>query len=265
MRRATAGAYPANNGYRMMIAVIGTSFTAEYALKGAYELTAGRAFEWLSLRGDPARRGAADLAAAGVARDYGAFMHDYAWYEFPFKTKLRAYRRETAEAPWTLRKTERRAAFTLELAGKALWGKAIKKATGTAYAPEDMEILAWVRTGGADPAKASLGVKVLERLGGDSALISIPRYEKFQGAATGLAKAGVTFVEIAGNKTILATVLGPSDWDGARLWGGELGKWPVLSEPGRSRFALSIPVARLREALADWKAAGLVTEHLYDY
>lgn len=265
MKRATTGFYPPNSGYRMMIAVIGTSFTVEYALKGAYEKTVGRMFEWLSLRGDPARRNSADLAAAGIAQDYGAFMHDYAWYEFPFKTKLRQYRAASATAPWTLRKTERRASFTLELAAKALWGKAIKKATGTAYAPEDLTIMAWVRTGGKDPAKASPGVKVLERLGGDSALIAIPRYEKFQGATAALTKAGIRFVEIAGNKTILATVLAPSDWDGARLWGGELGKWRVLSEPGRSRFAVSVPVAQLHLALAEWKASGIVTEHLYDY
>jgi FAD/FMN-containing dehydrogenase len=265
MRRATAGAYPPNPGYRTMIAVIGASFTVEYAAKGLYEETAGRVFERLSLRGDPARRGAADLAAVSVAREYGAFMHDRPWYEFPFKTKLVEYRRASAAAPWTLRKTERRAATSVELAGKAVWGKVIGKATGSAYAPEDLEILAWVRTRGADPAKASPGVKVLERLGGGSVLISIPRYEKFQGAAAALANAGIEFVQIAGNKTILATVLAPADWDGARLWGGALGRWPVLSRPGSARYAMAIPVARLREALADWKAQKIVTEHLYDY
>lgn len=265
MRRATKGVYPPNSEYGVMLAVIGASFTVEFAVKGVYEKSIGRLFERLSLKGDPARRGAADHAATGVFREYGAFLHDWPWYEFAFKTKMREYRRASAGAPWTFRKTERRLATTVELAGKAVWGKVIKKATGTAYAPQDLFVEAWVRTGGADPAKAAPGVKVLESLGGDSVLIAIPRYEKFQGAAAALAKSGIRFVQIAGNKTILATVLAPSDWDGARMWSGELGRWPLLSKPGKHRFAVILPVSSLHEALAEWKASGIITEHLYDY
>lgn len=265
MNRAVKGVYPANSEYRVMIAVIGASFTVECVLKGAYELTLGRLFERLSLGGDPKKRGAADLAATDVFREYGAFMHDRPWYEFPFKTKLLEYRRVSAAAPWTLRKLERRLFTALELGGKAVWGKVIKKATGAAYAPQELFIEAWVRPGRSDPAEASPGVTVLERLDGGSLLISIPRYEKFTGAAAALAASGVRFVSIAGNQTILATVLAPSDWDGARLWSGALGRWPLLSEPGRSRFAVAVPVASLHEALGRWKADGVVTEHLYDY
>lgn len=265
MSRATKGAYPPNPEYRTMIAVIGASFTVECALKGAYELTIGRLFERLSLAGDPAKRGPADLAATEVFREYGAFMHDWPWYEFPFKTKLLAYRRSSKTAPRSLRKTERRFFTTLELAGKAVWGKAIKKATGTAYEPDELVIEARVRPGKADPAKAVPGVKVLERLEDGSLLLSIPRYEKFTGAAAALAASGARFVSIAGNKTILATVRAPSDWDGARLWSGALGRWPLPSDPATSRFALAVPVASLHEALAGWKADGVVTEHLYDY
>jgi len=265
MSRATKGVYPANSEYRVMIAVIGVSFTVECVLKGAYELTIGRLFERLSLKGVPAARGAADHAATEVFREYGGFMHDRPWYEFPFKTQLREYLRASAAAPWTLRKTERRMITAVELAGKAVWGKVIKKATGTAYEPDELVIEAWVRPGKADPAKASPGVKVLERLDGGSLLISIPRYEKFTGAAEALTASGVRFVSIAGNKTILATVRAPSDWDGARLWSGELGRWPLLSEPGRSRFAVAVPVPSLHEALGRWKADGVVMEHLYDY
>lgn len=265
MSRATKGVYPANSEYRTMIAVIGASFTVECVLKGAYELTIGRLFERFSLGGEPANRGAADLAATEVFREYGAFMHDWPWYEFPFKTKLLEYRRVSNAAPRSLRKTERRFFTTLELAGKAVWGKAIKKATGTAYAPQELVIEARVRPGKGDPANAATGVKVLERLEDGTVLLSIPRYEKFTGAAAALAASGVRFVSIAGNKTILATVLAPSDWDGARLWSGALGRWPLPSRPATSRFAIAVPVGSLHEALAGWKAAGVVTEHLYDY
>lgn len=264
MSRATKGVYPSNSEYRVMIAVIGVSFTVECALKGAYEFTLGRLFE-VSLGGDPAARGAADLAATEVFREYGAFMHDWPWYEFPFKTKLLEYRAASASAPLSPRKAERRLVTTVELAGKAVWAKIIKKATGTAYAPQELVIEAWVRPGKTEPAKAAPGVTVLERLEDGSLLLSIPRYEKFTAAAVALAASGVRFVSIAGNKTILATVLAPSEWDGARLWSGALGRWPLLSDPARSRFAIAVPVENLHEALAGWKAEGVVTEHLYDY
>ena len=77
--------------------------------------------------------------------------------------------------------------------------------------------------------------------------------------------AGSRRVEIAGNKTLVATVLAPPSWDGARLWGGEVGRWPVLSGVALSRFALAVPVSRLHEALSDWKSGGAALEHLYDY
>ncbi len=265
MRRTLkAGRYPSNFEYRTMIAVIGASFTFEYAVKGIYEKTVGRLTERVSLEGDPARRGAEDLAAAEVQREYSAFMHDVPWYEFPFKTKLLEYRARSKPASFSLRKLERRLAVPLELAGKAVWAKLIKKATGTAFEAQELTVEAWVRPGASDPARVP-GVKVLEKLAGGDLLIGVPRYEKFQGAAAALAGSGVRFVEIAGNRTMLATVIAPAGWDGARLWGGALGTWPVLSDPKKERVALALPVGRLHEALAGWKAEGVAAEHLYDY
>lgn len=57
-----------------------TSFTVEYALKGAYENTVGRLTEWI---GGHAPTGE-DRYAARVAHDYGAFVQDRPFYEFPF-------------------------------------------------------------------------------------------------------------------------------------------------------------------------------------
>lgn len=154
------------------------------------------------------------------------------------------------------------ARFTVDCALKSLH---VGTAARAAPAPVDLEILSWVRTGGRDPSKLAPGVRVLERFGPDDALVAMPRYQKFLGAAAALVKGGVRFVEIAGNRTILATVLAPAEWDGARLWGGALGSWPLLAEPDRTRFALAVPVPQLHRALADWAAQGVVAEHLYDY
>jgi hypothetical protein len=45
---ATRHAYPFATGAHVMLTVIGTSFSVEYALKGAYEKTIGRLSEWTS-------------------------------------------------------------------------------------------------------------------------------------------------------------------------------------------------------------------------
>src|ERR1051326_385793 len=44
----TRGRYPFNFGDHVMLAVIGTSFSMEYLVKGAYEKSIGKLTEWLS-------------------------------------------------------------------------------------------------------------------------------------------------------------------------------------------------------------------------
>lgn len=263
VKKAVAG-YAPDRGADVMIAVIGVSYTVEFLAKGAYEKTVGRLFERLSLGGDVQKRGFADLAYIVAARDYGEFLHDLPWYQFPFMPYLRAYRGTSmADPPWWTRKYERRMVVSAELLFKAVYAKVIKKATGAAYEPEDFTIRVWVRA--PLPAKLPEGVKVLEKLGPGDVLLELPRYEKFTVAASALAAAGVKFVQIAGNSTIVATVTAPREWDGERLWGGAVGRWPVLSGEPRARVAIAVPVPRLHEAVKDWKDSGAVLEHLYDY
>lgn len=265
MRSVVRGAYPRNWGYDAMIATIGASFTAQYALKAAYEDTVGRLTEWVSLGRDPARGGRAETFMAGVAHDYATFVHDYPWYEFPFWTRLKEFERAPDAGPWTLRRLERDVEVPMELGVQAVWGKVIKKATATAYDPEDYFIEAWVHTGGADVEKAAPGVKVLEKFDGDARLVSIPRYEGFKRAATALAAKGVRFVAIAGNRRILLTVVAPTDWDRARVWGDAVDEWPVLTAPGKKRVAVAVPVADLAAALRALPAEGVEIDHVYDY
>ncbi len=265
MREVVRGAYPRNWGYDVMILTIGASFTAQYALKTAYEDTVGRLTEWVSLGRDPARAGRADAFMAGVAKDYAAFVHDSPWYEFPFWTRLKEFEHTPDPGPWTLRRLERDVEVPLELGVQAVWGKVIKKATAAAYDPEDSFIEAWVRTGGADVEKAAPGVKVLRRFDGDSRLLSIPRYESFTRAARALAAKGVRFVAIAGNRRVLLTVVAPADWDRARLWGDVVDAWPVLTRPGKKRVAVAVPVADLAAALRAMPAEGVEIDHVYDY
>lgn len=262
MRAATRGDYPRNWGYDVMVLTIGASFTAQYALKAAYEDTLGRLTERVSFGAGPGR---AEAHMAAVARDYAAFVHDYPWYEFPFWTRLKAFVRAPDAGPWTLRRLERDVEVPLELGAQAVWGKVIKKATATAYDPEDYSIEAWVRPGRADVAKRVPGAKVLETLPGGDQLVSLPRYESFKRAALALAAQDVRFVEIAGNKKILLTVVAPADWDGAGLWGDVVDAWPLLTRPGFQRVAVAVPVAELSDALRGLPAERAEIDHVYDY
>jgi FAD/FMN-containing dehydrogenase len=266
MRAAARGSYPPNFGYDLMIATIGPSFTVQYFAKAAWEDTLGRLTERASLGGDPARAGAEDAAMAGVARDYAAFIHDRPFYEFPFGSRLRAYWAAPDAGPWTLRRVERNAEAAVELGAQAVWGWVIQKATATAYDPESYTILAWARVPrGVDPARAYKGVEVVASLGAGARLLRVPRYEDFKRATRALAARGVDFVEIAGNRRILITVLAPAAWDGAPYWGDVVDEWPLLTDASRKRVAVVVPVADLGAALRGLPGEGAEIDHVYDY
>jgi FAD/FMN-containing dehydrogenase len=261
-RRATAD-QPFNWGYHLMMTTIGASFTAECWLRGAYEGTLGALAERFASGEPPEER-----FRAGLEGQYAGFMRNTPWYEFPFGEQLRAFWRGPATAGfWTIRGLERRLAVTLELGTKAVYAKAIAKATGAAYAPEDLTIEAWVRPGAGGEAALSKteGVEVLRRFGAAGDLVRLPRYETLQPVLARLASRGVRFVQIAGNRRILMTVRAPDGWDRARLWGAPVADWPILSEPGRRRVAVAVSVADLSRALRELPAEGAEIDHVYDY
>jgi FAD/FMN-containing dehydrogenase len=265
VRAALRGVYPPNWGYQVMIVTIGASFTAQYAAKGAWEKTIGRLTEAISADGRPFGSGYADRHMAQVARDYAAFIHDYPWYLFPFASRLREFRRTPDAAPWTVRRAERDVEVPLELGAQAVWGKVIKKATGTAYGEDGYFIEAWARGPVKNPEKIYPGIKALKTFPGGDVLLSIPRYESFRRVALALAAKDVRFVEIAGNGRILVTVLAPAAWDGAPFYGDVVDEWPLLTDPSRKRVALSVPVADLSAALRGMPAEGAEIDHVFDY
>src|SRR6185436_17953982 len=69
---------------KTMIYVIGISYSTEYAIKGVYENSVGRVFEWI--RGE--KRTPQDVFARTVLQDYAAFLYTIPWYKFPFREKL---------------------------------------------------------------------------------------------------------------------------------------------------------------------------------
>lgn len=257
--------YPLNLGYHVMILVIATSTTVEYALRAVYENTLGRA-SWLL---DGGRLTDEDRYGAKVAEEYVDFIRQEPWYLFDFGSRLKHLWTDVPLwGPDLVRKWERRYALTTEYAIKAIYGKMIEKATRAAYTPALMTtdvVVDRLPDRWTPPARVS----VLRRLPDGRVLLSLPRYFDFRIAATALARQRVKIDDIAGNgisAPILVTV-----WAGNDTKLPEGGDWRVLFEQpltlpaATRRIALLMPVGRLSAFLAQAPAMGLTVEHVYDY
>ena len=84
---------------KTMIYIIGVSYSIEYAIKGLYENTIGRVFEWI--RGD--KPTPQDDYARAVLQDYAAFLYTVPWYKYPFREKLDGLFAISAPTPSQLR------------------------------------------------------------------------------------------------------------------------------------------------------------------
>lgn len=249
-----------NAGYHLMIMVIGTSTTVEYAIKSAYETLVGRLAESLAGRPTPE-----DRHAAAVAQDYVRFIRVQPWYEYDFGKALSGlWRGVPATGPDMVRKWERRFALTTEYTVKMAYAKLIKLGTKSIYdAPLPVTAVVARPQPAADAALPEL--KLLRALPDGAALVTIPRYEAFMTYAQALAVQGVNFSEIAGNDSfILVSVLAPGAWK-PESPAAPLLVQPILTQPGTQRVVLTLPVSHLAEAMRQWKAAKLQVEHVFDY
>lgn len=249
-----------NPGYHLMIVVIGTSTTVEYAVKSAYETLVGRLAESLAFRPTPE-----GIYAAVVAQDYVRFIRIQPWYEYDFGKALAGlWRTVPAAGPDMLRKWERRFALTTEYMIKWAYSKLIKLGTQSVYdAP--LPVTAVVARPAPKTDMSFPEIKVLSQQPDGAVLITVPRYEAFMTYAQGLAAQGVNFSEISGNDSfILVSLLTPSVWkpEAPAL---PLLVQPILTLPGIQRVVLTVPVAHLAEALRRWNAAQLQVEHVFDY
>src|SRR3989442_3850587 len=111
-----------------------------------------------------------------------------------------------------IRKYERKLALSAEYSIKTVYGGLIKLATKSAYGDAEEQVYAIVQNVPANDHSASDGIKVMRRFEHGFAVVSMPRYEKFMQASRDLFASGLTYLEIAGNRKILATVLSHRDW-----------------------------------------------------
>ena len=247
------GRYPFNFGDHLMLAVIGSSFTVEYALKGAYENTVGRFTEWVS--GNRATE--EDRYAAKVARDYGTFVQDRPFYEFPFFPALRKLWSDTSLwGPQALRKWERKAWLSLDYFVEGAYCGFIQATSHAIYGVEEDVTYAVVE----NLQSAIPGVVKLKQVGPDSFLVRMPRYQNFTKAAWQILQAHGRFVEIAGNRQIMVTAVVPRGKNGPWPAGEILFASVILTDARSKRVAVRVPVADLAALMAV-----LPVEHIYDY
>ncbi len=241
---------PIGGDVRAMLAIIGVSFTAEMAVKGAWESTIGRLTAWW--RGpEPTPE---DQLALAVAEEYAAFLQQTPWYQFPFLGAMRRlWAQPLGQVSW-VRSVERRLALSMEYGGKAIYAVGIGAMAGAA--PAALTINSVVRAVpdamlAADPAVTPRGP-----LGG-GAWVQTPRYRAFTDFLRRVAAAGGDVVEIAGQDRILVTVILPeSDGRAALLHA------PLQARPGQARFGLLVRVDELAGLL---RTLGPAFEHAYDY
>lgn len=262
VNKFVTGRYPFNFGDHLMLMVIGSSFTVEYALKGIYEKTVGALSEWTS-GGKPVEE---DLYAASVAQKYAEFVHVRPFYEFAFWNSLRGLWSDTGWwGPHAFRKWERKAFLSLDYAVEAAYCGLITGATHAVYGVESAETYASIENAPSRVLLENPRVRQVKEISPDSEIVIIPRYQEFTDTADRLAKAGVRFVDIAGNGEILLSAISPNS-DAYNAPDSELlFSNKILTNSPYRRVALRCAVPSLSAVLSSIELHGWKIEHVYDY
>jgi hypothetical protein len=260
--RLTRGKYAFNAGEQVMLVVIGSSFSAEYILKGAYEKTLGRLSEWTS-GGQMVEE---DGYAYRVARDYADFVHIRPFYEFQFARRVPGLWRETRLwGAHPLRKWERKLFLSLDYTVEAFYCWVIEKATHVTYGYEPTETYAWIDNANESLFQQLPRLKSMRQVGPNAFIVDIPRYQEFTSVASALSEKGGRFVEIAGNSQITLSVLAPKSWHYGPSDAEELFSMPVLTHPEMRRVIIGCDVDSLAAVMNALQRNGVTVEHIYDY
>lgn len=246
---------------KTMIYVIGVSYSVEYAIKGFYENTIGRVFEWI--RGD--KRTPQDEFGRAVLQDYAAFLYTIPWYKYPFHEKLDGLFAISAPTPSTLRSFERDFALGAEYFVKIGYASLIQKALDASNDSEPRDIMFVVAALPSEVLAKEPRIKPVRTLTPQWQLVQTPRYKDFTEIVQRLLDQDYGLAEIAGNHDILITVIAPDaaklDVEGTtRLFSLELD-----ARPGFRRAGLKARIDRLVDINRELKSRGASIEHFYDY
>ena len=234
---------------KMTLYTIGISYSAEMALKAAYEETLGRVATWL--RGPD--HSALDQLSARQAADYAAFLQQTPWYLWDFRRDAQAL---DTTAGSDLRDRERRLALGLEYRAKAAYAGMI--ASAVAATGQDEPTLRAVVAGITPEALAAIpGVTVIQRRP-EGIEIETPRYRALTHILQSIADQRGQMVEIAGNDDILLTAVtdGPTDLGAIQTF--------ALQGSDQIRHLIVVKVPDLSAILRGLTETGARLEHIHD-
>lgn len=254
--------YTLNGGEQLMLVVIGTSFSAEYILKGAYEKTIGKLSECTSSH----QAVEEDQYAYKVAREYADFVHIRPFYEFRFARHVKGLWSETNFWGWhPARKWERKMFLTVDYMIEAFYCWLIEKLTRISYGSEPTHTYAWIGNANEVLFQQLPRVKKVQQVGPQAFIVDIPRYQEFTNVASALAERSVHFVEIASNSRIIVSVLAPESWHYDHADAQQLFSSPILTHPELKRLVIGCDATSLHTVLNGLAAGGVRVEHVYDY
>lgn len=247
---ASAELGPIDGDTRVMVHVIGVSFTAELIFKAAYEETLGRVVTLI--RGET-RAALDDLSAEQAAR-YATFLQQVPWYRYDFAADAASL---SAASTGSLRDRERAIALGLEHGARAAYARLIGQAVA-ATGQDDLTLQMVVTGLPGDRLAVVEGVTVLREIA-QGIEVETPRYRALTLILADWAASGADFVDIAGNDRIMFTAL--SDAPTAE---GALASLPRQGYAD-TRHLFLVDVAELAEVLRGLPARGLRLEHIHDY
>ena len=172
INRALPPATESRTEVKTMIYIIGVSYSIEYAVKGAYENTIGRVFEWI--RGE--KRTPQDDYARNVLQDYAAFLYTVPWFKYPFRQKLDGLMAISAPTPSQSRTLERDFALGTEYFIKIGYASLIQKALDASGDDEPRDIMFVVATLPPEVLAAETRIKPIRALSPQWQLVQTPRY-----------------------------------------------------------------------------------------
>jgi hypothetical protein len=259
IRSLTHSRKQSNSGDHLMLVVIGSSFSLEYAIRGAYEYTVGRLSEWSS--GNELTD--EDAYAARIAREYANFVNRRPFYEFHFAHALKGLWTETSFwGPHALRKFERKGFFTLDYGLQSIYSEILQLASHLTNG-EPTETYASIDHASESLLREFPHIRKVSDLGHGVYLVSIPRYQEFTELAVALARKNIHFQQIAGNSVIVVTAV-EQGWRDNTPEERILSTEKVLTRDVERKI-LECRVSDLHLVLNDINSRGYIVEHVYDY
>ena len=258
VNRASATSGGAGGSTRVMLYTIGLSFSAELLVKGFYENTIGRVFEWLG-----GWDSADDRYATKVQQRYGAFMHETPWYEFPFGRAFSGLW-GTSEPRLKVRHWERRLALSAEYGVKAGYASLIGWASGASLGRDERTLRFVAEAKPGQLERIDPRFRSVARSGPDQVVVEAPRYAQFSDLLLKLSQTRVRLDEISGNDDIFLTALVPTNAQPAK-GASQIMAMPLADRPGWKRVGLSTKVPALLPLIRTIRSSGGEIEHVYDY